>query len=492
MLFPSNGFGADPFPALDLPDTTTVKLSNGSTFSFTNTAFVRANFTNITSGRDLYAHFGAGNSSAPVPLQWYLYQESARNFTPPPLPLGAPPIVNASEDNVLVGYLPSSSAQDKQHLLDETAVLSVRSFSIPFDPFGDFRIDRIYADFHNATVAFIQQAKAAGRKKLLVDFQGNGGGQIANLLTLYFNLFARESMPLLFQARAHPQLEWLGLENEKRLRNMTNYKNATTLPLPWTYSLFVKPDGSPFKGFKDWYGPVPGPNGKGLYTKPAVMASAELLNFGEFDHELPWTEPPYKPEDIVIVTDGECASACAIIVDVMVHAHGVKTVALGGRPIEAPMQAIGMVKGGPSGPFLTFPTDFDRSTLPEGVKTVPPQDYLPPLRVPSTGLNIGPSRWGGSFSFNVANGLPVNATEETGSTWLQMLYEPANCKLFYTWEMMTDIKAVWRAVVEVAWGGGKCVRGSTAEGDDTIGGVPKYSEKVEDRYKLGKGPGSLD
>lgn len=54
---------------------------------------------------------------------------------------------------------------------------------------------------------------------------------------------------------------------------------------------------------------------------------------------------PFQPENIIIVTDGYCSSACSIFVELMTHQGGVKTIALGGRPKRDPMQAIGGTKG---------------------------------------------------------------------------------------------------------------------------------------------------
>ena len=56
-------------------------------------------------------------------------------------------------------------------------------------------------------------------------------------------------------------------------------------------------------------------------------------------------EAPFKPENIVILTDGYCASTCTIFSELMTKQAGVKTVVLGGRTNTEPIQAIGGVKG---------------------------------------------------------------------------------------------------------------------------------------------------
>jgi hypothetical protein len=92
--------------------------------------------------------------------------------------------------------------------------------------------------------------------------------------------------------------------------------------------------------------------------------------------------------------------------------------------------------------------------------------------------------------FNVVNMFPWGEKTE-GAMPLQMRYEAANCKLFFTWEMARDITAVWRAAAAAAWRGEKCVPGSTTNSDGTMGGIPGYTEKVVDQYGLGDGPGAL-
>lgn len=50
-----------------------------------------------------------------------------------------------------------------------------------------------------------------------------------------------------------------------------------------------------------------------------------------------------------------------------------------------------------------------------------------------------------------------------GGTPSQFLYVPADCRLWYTAEMVEDVRAVWEKVGDVAWGGearkGSCVVG---------------------------------
>lgn len=123
----------------------------------------------------------------------------------------------------------------------------------------------------------------------------------------------------------------------------------------------------------------------------------------------------------------------------------------------------------------------DRAKVPKEVDFV--QDQPPPVRI----SHLSVATWDNGLTFNEANMVPLGSN---GDIPLQVTYEAANCKLFSTWEMARSVEALWKKVVEVAWKGGKCVKGSTTERDQKMGGVPKYRNEVEDEWRLEKGPGS--
>jgi hypothetical protein len=48
---------------------------------------------------------------------------------------------------------------------------------------------------------------------------------------------------------------------------------------------------------------------------------------------------------------------------------------------------------------------------------------------------------------------------DSSQTPLQYRYEPADCRLYYTAEMLMDVTATWRAASDARWGGRPCVAG---------------------------------
>lgn len=339
-LYPSSGspeYRGAPF----LPDATTVRLQNKTTLTFPNLAFLRADFSNITTANSTYAEWGPASPHTDpwAVLPWSAHEVLAKNFTRSFA--GYPPPHTVSDNGQLAGFLPPSRA------LSDVAVLDVRSFSLAPSPYNFLEFDRGYEARFSASVALIRAARAADRKKLIIDLQGNGGGQYINLAALYVTLFPGLSIPLLWRHRAHPLLAALVEEADHLVAEGASRSDVVKL-FPFNVDRYLRPNGTAWESFAEWYGA-----GVGGATRPSLYnLSTALFPGPEYRHRQPWEEAPYRAEDIVILLDGICASACAIFVEALVHGHGVRTVAVGGRPIEAPMQGVGQVK---QGALLAFP-----------------------------------------------------------------------------------------------------------------------------------------
>jgi hypothetical protein len=196
----------------------------------------------------------------------------------------------------------------------------------------------------------------------------------------------------------------------------------------------------------------------------------------------PVPEQPFVAEDIAIITDGFCASTCSIFVGLMVREQGVRTIALGGRPITRAMQAIGGTKGTHILNFraLQLMSNLTAKHLP-GVEA----DVILPLRRKPLRARLSLSQ----ININFRNAYAQNATDGPP---LQFVYEAANCRRFYRQEYLTDITALWRDMADIAWHAAQCAPGSTVNSDGTIGnGVLGFDEAVVSKAKPYTGPGSL-
>jgi hypothetical protein len=160
--------------------------------------------------------------------------------------------------------------------------------------------------------------------------------------------------------------------------------------------------------------------------------------------------PKFKPENIVIVTDGYCASTCTIFSEFLTQQAGVKTIAMGGRSNKNPIQAIGGVKG-----VNNFAFSYIQSLAQYAIRFDPAlnsstfrSDYYSDL----------PFSRGVAYGANIRDGLRRN---DTSGMALQFIYEEADCRLYYTPEMTVDITALWKAAADAQWGNtGKCVSGN--------------------------------
>ncbi|KAK5659420.1 hypothetical protein OQA88_621 [Cercophora sp. LCS_1] len=444
-----------------LDDTTTVAFRNKTVRTFTNTAFVRANLTNADSAASLYREYGLGNGQ--VPLGWGFFKRFHQdNYTVSWN--GYPRPVNQTPNGDAAGFLSTSNK------LKDVAVLAIPSFVPAINPFDI--LSNLNPEWHlwNMTIATLTQARAQGRTKLILDLQTNGGGFMPSWAVVYLALFppGASSFPFLWQVRVHPQLAWL----------VSSFTKATpSADWPWIFrdSLrYTHPNGTRYSSFAEWFG-TPTAN----LTPPALLNLTRALDGSFYPHALPlpWTEPPFQAEDITILTDGNCGSACAVFVTVLTHVHGIRTVVVGGRPRKQPMQAVGKVKGGPLADFGTWEGSVlgRNYSVPESLELA--KRGRPPLMMTNAG----------GTGFNLMNMLDPNDKEGVP---LQFRYEAARCRVFSTWEMARSMEALWEVVTGVAWGGGRCVEGSTTETGGKIGGVPSYRSGVEDGVGLPVGMGS--
>jgi hypothetical protein len=70
----------------------------------------------------------------------------------------------------------------------------------------------------------------------------------------------------------------------------------------------------------------------------------------------------------------------------------------------------------------------------------------------------------------------VNAADnlrkgDKSQTPLEFVYEAADCKLFYTGDMVLDVRETWKAAAAAKWGNGTCVPNSTGDPSSVSGGA---------------------
>jgi len=142
---------------------------------------------------------------------------------------------------------------------------------------------------------------------------------------------------------------------------------------------------------------------------------------------------PYPAQQIVLLTDAFCSSACATFVELMHHQAGVRTVVAGGRPEPGPMQAVGGTRGAQSYTSVDIDQDIEVAEI-----------------LNTSVTNVVPDRSVGNY-INFA-GFNIKDAIRPGENFpLQFAYEAATCRIFYTQHTVYNYLNLWNYVVDAVW-----------------------------------------
>lgn len=345
--------------------------------------------------------------------------------------------------------------------LEEIAVLSFNSFA------SDDQYE--VREFQSMVERFIAYAKEQKKTKMIIDVSSNGGGT----LFLGYDIF-KQFFPTLEPDLGvrHPSTDAVNIIGEQfSTINLTSSNriyagglNAQGIYMsPLHYASSVDENQKAFSSWDDMKGPVM------LNDYPFTEILRYNLSYERLGHgglkdisgygtRANLGPQPFKSEDIVLVHDGYCASTCSIFTDLMRRQGGVRSIALGGRPQFGPMQSVGGTKGAI---LLTWTLVYP------WIETV--TTYFGTESQRKAWKKILPSEWAINMSANPPNANGRNAYQPGSATPLQFLNETADCRLFYTPKMLTNITEVWDVVARVAWdipggAGQKCVPGSETDG----------------------------
>ncbi|KAF2741312.1 hypothetical protein EJ04DRAFT_423133 [Polyplosphaeria fusca] len=437
--------------------TTELEFENGTTTTLNNYAKVLVPFDGVTDGESLYKIWFTSTKPTGVTAE----PAATATSTSIPAPGYPPPVIRAS-NNFIGGYYMEDDYSD-------IAVLSVPSFSSA--ALGNL-------SFPDIAAQFLSLAKAAGKKKLIVDVSANGGGIILQGYDLYKQLFPKltgyaaadrfrafEETDLLgqkFSAISETIPRTLDTDNETLFDLIANVVSS-----PLNYQSDETVDGEPFPDWPAKFGPLHqhDDNYTNLFRWNLSDVLTPLNSGGLYIHGYGplanYTEQPFETEDIVVVTDGYCASTCTIFSELMRQRANVKYISLGGRSRSGITQAVGGVKGTNNWPwdYIQFNAQYtisNLSTPEEGAEYNSTQlgEYW--STVPFDRLAIG-----SSINVNFRDG--IRDGDET-NTPLQFVYEESDCRILYTKEMTVDVTAMWKAVADTTWGGkSHCVAGGLGD-----------------------------
>jgi hypothetical protein len=434
-------------------------FANGTSQTFENFAKVLIPFDGITDGKSLYDLWFTGNqptetedpapsnSTAPTPSA-----TASASATPIPAP-GYPPPVVREIHNLIGGYFLEDEYSD-------VAVLSVPSF---------VGIDA-QEQFQDTAVKFIAAAKAAGKKKLVVDVQANGGGTILLGYDLYSILFPNDiDHAAADRFRAFESTDIIGEQFSKAAEGLprdpvTEQQNETLYQLQsdvisstFNYRTDLNLQEKPFASWKQKFGPlhIKNDNFTELFRwnldDPLITQNSGGIYVHGHGPLSNYTQQPFAAEDIVVITDGYCASTCTIFSELMRQRAGVKYISLGGRPREGITQAVGGVKGTNNLPW-TYIQALAQYAVLNTTSSAEEAAQLNNTELGEYWSNVPFDRLaiGSSININFRDG--IRDGDKTNIP-LQFVYEPADCRILYTKQMTVDVTAIWKAAADSTWGG---------------------------------------
>jgi hypothetical protein len=418
-------------------ENTTFTFENGTVLTLENRAAVKADMSGVVDGAAYYQKF-----CTPAPISSSAATaEIAAAGEGGSIP-GYPAPVIATDDGIVAGYYLSGPG------LDDVAVI----VALAFENEQPSEFQAVAADFYDMAVA-------AGKKKLVIDFQGNGGGYILQGYDFFRQLF--------------PKIDPFGAsrwkENDAYMAISHIYSDAVAKLDPYTssdadlisayeswfnYRYDLNLTGQPFLTFEDKFAPhiyknTPYTNlMRWNLTDPLTTVNdtfgmgMEITGYGSLSN----ATQPFLPENIVMLYDGVCASTCTIASELLRLQGGVQSIAMGGRPQPGPIQGVGGVKGaqtlsyGSINSYVGLAQEIGTGT-PEQKAALARYSMLPIQRSTSSAVNSRDAI------------LPDNVNDGTPA---QFVAEEADCRLYWTEGMVKDVTEVWKAAANAAFNGATC------------------------------------
>lgn len=429
---------------------TVLDFANGTQRTYQNVAGALQSFFGIQSGEDVFQKFCDGQSTTAISaLNSTATTPAARITQAKGYPL---PITVENTSAAVSGYFLDTDGSD-------VAVLSIPSFLTTPN-------NTVQIGFSAVVSSFLQSATQAGKQKLVIDCRSNGGGDLELAYDTFKQLFPTLTPYGAVRAHASEAYNQLG-SLVSAISPNTSDLNALSLaanPLV-NYRLNLDVDNQDFGSFNEFYGPntIYGDNFTALFRQNLTnILSTNLFPLSGYNNRSNLPPQPFKSENIVMLTDGVCGSTCAVFLEFMKTQGKVKSIAIGGRPQETPMQAVGATKGARLIQFSTI-----HLAVASLASTMSAPELLSFASGPLGAIYNATQpliRTNGGQNAAV-NGLNNYRMNDTTQTPLQFVYEAADCRLFYTPAMIQNVTNVWSAVAEVHWGGpnstAKCVAGST-------------------------------
>ncbi|KAH9884009.1 hypothetical protein F4778DRAFT_578709 [Xylariomycetidae sp. FL2044] len=429
---------------------TSFSFANGTAVELSNQARLKGSWAGVVDGPSFFASFCPNALETVAAATTTTASATATaTATPTATPTGVegyPEPVIISSDSIISGYFLEGEG------FEDTAVIAMLSFS-PEDP---VEFQRVAEDFFDLCVK-------AGKTKLVVDVQANGGGYIFSGYDLFRQLFPdivqeglgkwRQSAG--FEAVAEVFSAQSADFNPDTASAETIYMYESTYN--WRYDL--NETNEHFTSFADKF-PAEERHGD-VFTNLMQWDFNDPLNtinatfgFGTditgYRSRANFTRPFSGPENIVLLLDGYCASTCTLFSQFLKFNAGVQSIAMGGRPsVQGLIQGVGGVKGSQSYGYADV-----YSVVEEALEYTNDTKIIETLSNYTTYVNDRSS----AASLNVKDEIYREHIED--GVPAQYVAEYSDCRLWWTEPMITDVSQLWTAAATAAFKGGDCAYGS--------------------------------
>jgi hypothetical protein len=275
---------------------------------------------------------------------------------------------------------------------------------------------------------------------------------LSNYYSVFKQLFPQMNPYHAARFRATGKLNFLGSILAK-----LPYDNATYADI--NYEAFETSNYTNFLSWPQLFGPhtIYGDNFtslvQGNYSDPVqTLDQNGFAVTGYLSRSTGFTQP-FAAENIVLLYDSNCASACAHFSEMMQVQTTVPSIVFGGRPQYGPMQAVGGVRG-----FYKIAFD-DIEALSGESQEIAKQNNI---SVPETLTLPSNAKIPLKATLATVNSGNIIRLGDKTNTPTQFTYDAADCRLFWTAENLLDVTTIWTKAAEYRWGNGKCVQGSSA------------------------------
>ncbi|KAF1830518.1 peptidase S41 family protein-like protein [Decorospora gaudefroyi] len=350
------------------------------------------------------------------------------------------PIVTVSTTEVYVaGYF----------LNDDTGVLVIQTFNTPSVSAAQ--------EFQSVIQEYISLSQANNVNKHIIDIRSNGGGKVLSGYDAYLQFFPSQEPQVQSRYRGHAATELFGAAISSY--EEINVLNADLFMSPFSNDAFLSSTLEPLESWSDMYPPevFKDDNFTTLLRynlSDPLVTSNELLAIGitmtGYGDRSNFTTDPFPAENLILLSDGICASTCAIFTELMTRQSGVRTLALGGRPQDGPMDPVGGTKG-----TLVMLADYI-----EALSFYIPKEFASFTREARNAnefLLEPPPIAVYDASVNFQDNIRVGAEKEGVPS--QFLSEQSSCRMWYQSSDFFDVTNLWQRVADTAFGDeGKCVR----------------------------------